>query len=69
SAIQVWLIIVMIYGYRRIPVLLEEVVFYEEQLLGFYRVALAYSVIVAAIVSVVSIIYLKVSGAFEREEQ
>ncbi|SHH41702.1 carbohydrate ABC transporter permease [Thermosipho atlanticus] len=69
SAIQVWLIIVMIYGYRRIPVLLEEVVFYEEQLLGFYRVALAYSVIVAAIVSVVSVIYLKVSGAFEREEQ
>ncbi|MBO8160160.1 MAG: sugar ABC transporter permease [Thermosipho sp. (in: Bacteria)] len=69
SAIQVWLIIVMIYGYRRIPVLLEEVVFYEEQLLGFYRVALAYSVIVAVIVSMVSIIYLKVSGAFEKEEQ
>ncbi|WP_257617342.1 carbohydrate ABC transporter permease [Thermosipho melanesiensis] len=69
SAIQVWLIIVMIYGYRRIPVLLEEVVFYEEQLLGFYRVALAYSVIVAAIVSIVSIIYLKVSGAFEKGEQ
>ncbi|EKF49064.1 sugar transporter [Thermosipho africanus H17ap60334] len=69
SAIQVWLIIVMIYGYRRIPVLLEEVVFYEEQLIGFYRVALAYSVIVAVIVSIVSVIYLKVSGAFEREEQ
>ncbi|ANQ54526.1 MULTISPECIES: sugar ABC transporter permease [Thermosipho] len=68
SAIQVWLIIVMIYGYRRIPVLLEEVVFYEEQLIGFYRVALAYSVIVAAIVSVVSIIYLKISGAFKKEE-
>ncbi|SHE98282.1 carbohydrate ABC transporter membrane protein 1, CUT1 family (TC 3.A.1.1.-) [Marinitoga hydrogenitolerans DSM 16785] len=66
SAIQVWLIIVMIYGYRRIPVLLEEVVFYKEQILGFYRVALAYSVIVSIIVSFVSIIYLKVSGAFEK---
>ncbi|WP_240739537.1 carbohydrate ABC transporter permease [Marinitoga lauensis] len=62
SAIQVWLIIVMIYGYRRIPVLLEEVVFYKKQVLGFYRVALAYSVIVSIIVSIVSIIYLKVSG-------
>ncbi|QTA37554.1 sugar ABC transporter permease [Thermosipho ferrireducens] len=69
SAIQVWLIIVMIFGYRRIPVLLEEVVFYEEQLLGFYRVALAYSVIVSIIVSIVSVIYLKVSGAFEKGEQ
>ncbi|NUU98548.1 carbohydrate ABC transporter permease [Marinitoga sp. 1138] len=68
SAIQVWLIVVMIYGYRRIPVLLEEVVFYKEQILGFYRVALAYSVIVSVIVSIVSIIYLKVSGAFEKEE-
>ncbi|MCD6160648.1 MAG: sugar ABC transporter permease [Kosmotoga sp.] len=68
SAIQVWLIIVMIYGYRRIPVLLEEVVFYKEELLGFYRIALAYSVIVAMIVSIVAVLYLKVSGAFKKEE-
>ena len=68
SAIQVWLIIVMIYGYRRIPVLLEEVVFYKEELLGFYRIALAYSVIVAVIVSIVAVLYLKVSGAFKKEE-
>ena len=66
SALQVWLIIVMIYGYRRIPVLVEEVVFYEEVLLNFYRVALAYSVIVSMIVSIVAVIYLKVSGAFEK---
>ncbi len=66
SALQVWLIIVMIYGYRRIPVLVEEVVFYEEVLLNFYRVALAYSVIVSVIVSIVAVIYLKVSGAFEK---
>ncbi|WP_211250141.1 carbohydrate ABC transporter permease [Mesoaciditoga lauensis] len=68
SAIQVWLIIVMIYGFRRIPVLLEEVIFYQKELRGYYSVALAYSVIVAVIVSIVSIIYLKVSGAFKGEE-
>jgi multiple sugar transport system permease protein len=68
SAIQVWLIIVLIFGYRRIPVLLEEVVFYKEELLNKYHVALAYSVIVALVVSFVSIIYLKVSGAFKKEE-
>lgn len=66
AALQVWLIIVMIYGFRRIPVLVEEVVYYNEIVLGYYRVALAYSVIVSIIVSIVAIIYLKVSGAFER---
>jgi len=66
AAIQVWLIIVMIYGFRRIPVLVEEVVYYNEIVLGYYRVALAYSVIVSIIVSIVAVIYLKVSGAFER---
>ncbi|HPE69856.1 MAG TPA: sugar ABC transporter permease [Thermotogota bacterium] len=69
SAIQVWLIIVMIFGFRRIPVLLEEVVFYKEQMLGHYRLALAYSVLVALIVSVAGILYLKVSGAFEKGEE
>ena len=69
SAIQVWLIIVMIFGYRRIPVLLEEVVFYKEELLNKYHIALAYSVIVAIVVSVVSVIYLKVSGSFNKEGQ
>ncbi len=68
AALQVWLIIVMIYGFRRIPVLVEEVVYYNEIVLGFYRVALAYSVIVSIIVSIVAVIYLKVSGAFESSE-
>jgi len=67
SAIQVWLIIVMVYGYRRIPVLLEQVVFYKDQLIGKYNIALAYSVIVAVVVSAVAFLYLKVSGAFSKE--
>ncbi|MFP4461491.1 MAG: carbohydrate ABC transporter permease [Thermotogota bacterium] len=69
SAIQVWLIIVLIFGFRRIPVLLEEVVFFQEQVQNQYKLALAYSVIVALVVSVVAVLYLKVSGAFKREEE
>jgi len=69
SAIQVWLIIVLIFGFRRIPVLLEEVVFFQEQVQNEYKLALAYSVIVALVVSVVAIFYLKVSGAFKGDDQ
>lgn len=69
SAVQIWLIIVMLFGFRRIPVLLEELIFYKEVLTGpeHFKIALAYSVLVALVVSAVAIIYLKVSGAFRRE--
>ena len=69
SAIQIWLIIVMLFGFQRLPVLLEEVVYYVDQsgTDQFFRIGLAYSVLVAAFVSVVAVIYLKVSGAFEKE--
>jgi len=44
-------------------------IFYKEVLTGpeHFKIALAYSVLVALIVSVIAIIYLKVSGAFRRE--
>lgn len=63
SAVQIWLIIVMLFGFRRIPVLLEEVVFYQEQLSGDanMRIALAYAVVTAIIVCSVSVLYLKTS--------
>jgi multiple sugar transport system permease protein len=71
AAIQIWLIIVMIYGFQRLPVLLEEVVFYvdESHSQEFFRIGMAYTVIVSILVSTASIIYLKVSGAFERQEE
>ena len=70
SAIQIWLIIVMIYGYNRLPVLVEQLVFFKREMRGpkFFQIAIAYSVLVAVIVSIMSIIYLKVSGAFKEEE-
>ncbi len=71
SAIQIWLIIVMIYGFQRLPVLLEEVVYYvdESHSAEFFRIGMAYTVIVSLLVSSISMVYLKVSGAFERQKE
>lgn len=70
SAIQIWLIIVMLYGFNRLPVLLEQLVLNFDQLGAefFERIGLAYSVLVAIVVSAAAILYLKVSGSFEKEE-
>lgn len=68
AAIQIWLIIVMIFGFNRLPVLLEQIVLNVDQYTGseeFFRKGLALSVIVAMIVSIVSFIYLKASGALD----
>lgn len=69
SAIQIWLIIVMLFGFNRIPVLLEQVILMSDELGSeyFLRIGLALSVIVALIVSTVAVLYLKVSGSFEKE--
>jgi multiple sugar transport system permease protein len=69
SAIQIWLIIVMLFGFNRLPVLLEQVVLNYDQLGAEYfeRIGLALSVLVAIIVSAASILYLKVSGSFEKK--
>ena len=71
SAIQIWLIIVMIYGYRRLPVLVEELVFYKRQVRGVkaFQISMAYSLLIAIVVSIMAILYLKVSGSFKDEEQ
>lgn len=68
AAIQIWLIIVMLFGFNRLPVLLEQIVLNVDQYGGadeFFRKGMALSVIVALIVSCVSFVYLKVSGALD----
>ncbi len=69
SAIQIWLIIVMLFGFNRIPVLLEQVILNVDELGSdyFMRIGLALSVIVAIIVSLTAALYLKVSGSVEKE--
>ena len=69
SAIQIWLIIVMIYKFRRLPVLVEQLVFFKREVRGpvFFQYSIAYSVLIAVIVSIMAIFYLKVSGSFKEE--
>ncbi len=72
SAIQIWLIVVLLFGFDRIPLLLERVVYYKEEvsrLENSYQIASTYAVIVAVIVTTAAVLYLKLSGAFEKYEE
>jgi multiple sugar transport system permease protein len=67
SAIQIWLIIVILMGYSRMPVLVERIVYYHDVVPGLAistQMASGYTIIVAIIVSLAALIYLRVSGAF-----
>lgn len=69
SAVQIWLIIVLLLGYSRLPVLLERVVYYQKEVKGLdisYQMAIGYTIIVSVIVSLVALVYLQLSGAFKR---
>lgn len=69
SAIQIWLIVVLMLGFSRLPVLVERIVFYHKQVRGLeisYQMATGYTIIVSAIVSLAALAYLQVSGAFKK---
>ncbi len=71
SAIQIWLIIVLLLGFGRLPVLVERIVYYHEEVPGLdisYQMAAGYTIIVSVIVSLTALLYLRVSGAFKKEE-
>ncbi len=72
SAIQIWLIVVFLLGFSRLPVLLERVVFYTKEVDQLYiadQMAAGYTLVVAAIVSLAALVYLQVSGAFKRGKE
>jgi multiple sugar transport system permease protein len=67
SAIQIWLIIVLLVGFSRLPVLVERIVYYHEEVPGLdisFQMASGYTIIVSVIVSLAALLYLRVSGAF-----
>ena len=71
SAIQIWLIVVLLFGFDRIPLLLERVIYYKEEvsrLDNSFQLASTYSVITSVIVTIAAVVYLKVSGAFNKNE-
>ena len=72
SAIQIWLIVVFLLGFSRLPVLVERVVYYTkevDQLYISYQMASGYTLIVSVIVSLAALAYLQISGAFKRDKE
>lgn len=70
SAIQIWLIVVLLLGFSRLPVLVERIVFYQKEVSGLdisYQMATGYTLIVSVIVSLAALVYLQVSGAFKKD--
>lgn len=70
SAIQIWLIVVLLLGFSRLPVLVERIVYYHEEVSGLeisYQMATGYTIIVSVIVSLAALAYLQVSGAFKSD--
>ena len=71
SAIQIWLIVVLLLGFGRMPLLVERIVYYHEEVPGLdisYQMAAGYTIVVSVIVSLTALVYLRVSGAFKKEE-
>ena len=72
SAIQIWLVVVLLLGFSRLPVLVERIVFYHEEVEGLaisYQMASGYTIVVAVVVSLAALLYLRVSGAFRQGEE
>jgi multiple sugar transport system permease protein len=58
----------MLFGFDRIPLLLERVIYYKEELPRLdnsFQIASTYAVITSVIVTIAAVVYLKVSGAFD----
>jgi multiple sugar transport system permease protein len=72
SAIQIWLIIVLLVGFSRVPVLVERIVYYHEEVPGLdisFQMASGYTIIVSIIVSLAALLYLRISGAFGGDQE
>jgi multiple sugar transport system permease protein len=71
AAIQIWLIIVVLLGHGRVPVLVERIVYYEKVVprLEISPLLVAgYTIFVTVVVSLAALLYLRLSGAFSRRE-
>lgn len=64
AGLQVWLISVMIFGFRNVPYLLERIVFYTDRLQDdptAYKIAVSYSIFVVVFVSIVAMTFVKLT--------
>lgn len=68
GAVQIFVIITVIFGHRNLPVLVEEAVYYFREL-HQKQLGAAYALIIMGIVVTLSILYLWLSGSFKGEEE
>ncbi|HEY89125.1 MAG TPA: sugar ABC transporter permease [Thermoflexia bacterium] len=72
AAIQIWLIIVMLLGFSRLPILVERIVYYHDEVGGLnisYQMATGYTLIVSFVVSMAALLYLRISGMSDRKQE
>ena len=65
AAIQIWMLSVMMFGYGRVPFLVERIAYYTDvvsEIDTSYKTSLAYSVLVTVIVLVSATVYLQVNS-------
>ncbi len=72
SAIQIWLIIILLFGFSRLPVLLKRVVYYSDeldQMDNSFQMASTYTIVVSIVVSIAALVFLQMSGAFKKQPE
>ena len=72
AAIQIWLIIVLLFGFNRLPVLVERIVYFSDEVAGLntsYQLAASYTILVSLVVSIAALAFLQVSGAFKKQPE
>jgi multiple sugar transport system permease protein len=67
GAVQIFVIVAVIFGHRNLPVLVEEAVYYFREL-HQKQLGAAYALIIMGIVVTLSVLYLWLSGSFRGEE-
>jgi multiple sugar transport system permease protein len=68
SGLQIWLISVMIFGYNRVPYLLERIVFYSDVVRmseNSYKIAVTYSVFTLTLVFVIALLFVRATKGRE----
>lgn len=72
SALQIWAIITLMFGFLRLPTIVSQLVYYNDQRgpadPEYYQRSLAYSVIASLIISLVVVIYLKIANRKKEEK-
>ena len=68
----IWLIVIVLVGFSRMPVLVERIVYYHEEVPRLEispAMASGYTIVVTSIVSLAAFLYLWLSGAFGRRRK